>query len=337
MGQVAVVLVNLGTPVEPTAKAVRRFLREFLSDQRVIDYPPVLWRTLLELVILPIRSPKTAAKYASVWLDGGSALAVYSARQVEGVQARLGDAAHVELATTYGEPSVANTLSRLYRDGFKRVLVIPMYSQYSITTVASVLDEVARYTLKAVGSPELRWVTSFEADEGYIDAMAARIEASWKQTGRPDFAAGDKLLLSFHGIPQAYDKAGDPYRSQCFASAALLREKLGVGDDECLLTFQSKFGPAVWLTPATIDTVARLGAAGVKRVDVFCPGFLADCLETLEEINMLNREAYAEAYRAQAQPGAGEGEFNHIPCLNDDPKWLDALTAIVRANLAGWV
>jgi ferrochelatase len=225
----------------------------------------------------------------------------------------------------YGSPGVREVLDGLQRDGIGRVLVVPLYPQYSIPTVASVIDEVARHALGAVNQLEYATVHSYPTLPGYIEALAARAEEAWEQHGRPDFAGGDRMLLSFHGIPEAMDRSGDPYRSQCEQTAAALRTRLGVTEEQSVLTFQSKFGPAKWLTPATIDTVAQLGRQGVNRLDVICPGFASDCLETLEEIEILNRETFLEA-----NPN---GVFVRHECLNAHPLWLDALADLVQSRL----
>ncbi|MDR2380782.1 MAG: ferrochelatase [Bifidobacteriaceae bacterium] len=333
-GGMAVVLVNLGTPEAPTAREVRRYLREFLSDRRVVNLPALVWRTILESAVLPIRSERAAAKYRSIWLEDGSPLLVYTKAQARGVAERLagrvaeggGPGPRVVYAMRYGTPSVRGVLDGLRRDGIGRVLVVPLYPQYSVPTVASVIDEVARHALASVHQLEYSMVHSYPTLPGYIEAIAARAEEAWDQHGRPDFAGGDKMLLSFHGIPESVDRAGDPYRGQCEQTAAAVRARLGLTPDQCLVTFQSKFGPMPWLTPATIGTVARLAREGVGRLDVACPGFAADCLETLEEIDLLNRGAYLAA-----KP---DGVFVRHQCLNDHPVWLDGLADLVDSRLA---
>ncbi|MDR0366457.1 MAG: ferrochelatase [Bifidobacteriaceae bacterium] len=325
----AVLLVNLGTPKAPTAREVRRYLRQFLMDRRVVDLPAVIWRTVLESVVLPVRSSKSAEKYQSIWLENGSPLAVYTAAQAAGVAAKLAERGlgtpRVEIAMRYGQPAVGAVLDSLRRDGIDRVLVVPLYPQYSVPTVASVIDEVARHALGAIHQLEYSMVHSYPTLPGYIEALALRAEEAWEAHGRPDFAAGHKMLLSFHGIPARLDQAGDPYRGQCEATAAALRQRLDLTEDQCLITFQSKFGPGQWLTPATIDTVARLGREGVARIDVACPGFAADCLETLEEIDLLNRGTYLAA-----KP---DGLFVRHQCLNDHPAWIEALADLVESRL----
>ncbi|MDR1852533.1 MAG: ferrochelatase [Propionibacteriaceae bacterium] len=320
MAQKGVVLVALGTPEAPTPKAVKKYLREFLTDRRIVDMNPALWRVLLEAVILPVRSPKSAEKYRTVWREEGSPLAHFTKLQAEGVATRLGPDYRVEYAMRYGDPSVAGVLSTLQSEGIDDITIVPLYPQYSLTTVASVYDAVDDYRAGASPKPKLHRVTSFETEPSYLDAVAKRARQAWSLTNTPDFLAGDKLLYSFHGIPEALVKAGDPYREQCVATAAALDKRLGVPDGGSMLTFQSKFGPAPWLKPATIETVEALGKAGVNRVDVICPGFAADCLETLEEINQLNRATYIAA-----NP---HGEFNYIECVNDIPEFLDSLANV---------
>ncbi len=322
----AVVLVSLGTPQSPTPDAVRRYLREFLSDRRIVTMPPAVWRPILELFVLPVRGRKSAAKYASVWTAQGSPLMVHSLAQRDALAERLGDGVRVALAMRYGEPSFASVLNGLAADGVRHVLVVPMYPQFSTTTVATVTDALTRYQRSHEGLFDVRVVQPWFDDPGYIAAAARRIEETWAEKGRPDFAHGDKLLLSFHGIPVAAVRNGDRYPTECEATTRLLRERLGLTPDECLMTYQSKFGPAAWLTPATIATVADLADRGAKRLDVFCPGFAADCLETDEEIGMLNRDAFM-AHGGEA--------FVRVPCVNDFGPWMDAFEAIVRRGLAG--
>jgi ferrochelatase len=261
---------------------------------------------------------------------------VYSQAQAAGVQERLGSGIRVEYAMRYGAPAMRDLLARMRSEGVERVLVLPMYPQYSMPTVASVIDDVARYALKAVNQLEVRWVHSYPTHPGYIEALARRVEEKWEVEGRPDFDAGDRMVLSFHGIPVACDTAGDPYQGQCLQTAAALRTRLGVTQEQCLMTFQSKFGPAAWLTPATIDTVAALGKAGTGRVDVLCPGFATDCLETLEEIDLLNRDAYTAGFAQSPAAGSAEPKFVRVACLNDHPVWLDAIADIARTHTAGW-
>lgn len=323
----AVVLVNLGTPTEPTAKAVRTYLREFLSDRRVIETHPALWRPILEGIVLRVRPRRSAEKYASVWTPDGSPLLVHTLAQRDAVARTLGGRAVVRHAWRYGAPSVPDVLDELQAQGHDRVLVVPLYPQFSASSAGTVHDEVHRHGLRSRDQLELRTVRSFATDAGYVEALATAVEKSWAEHGRPDFAAGDRLLLSFHSIPVAMVDAGDPYPAECAATSAALRERLGLGEEEIVTTFQSVFGPARWITPATIDTVEQLARDGVRRVDVVCPGFVSDCLETLEEIAILNRETFH---------AAGGTEFHHVPWGNGDPVWTDALAQLAETHLGGW-
>ncbi len=333
MSDVAVVWVALGTPDTPTPPAVKRYLREFLTDRRIIEMNPLAWRLILELFILPRRSKVSAGKYASVWYEAGSPLLVNTRAQAEALQAQLaaqGIEVEVAFAMRYGRPALADVLDDLRRRGIRRILIAPAYPHYSQTTVGSTYDAVAAYIKSHRDQPEWRFIRSFPDHPPYIEALARSIERSWEKTGRPDFEHGDLLLLSYHGIPVAMAEAGDPYPGECRRTTEALRARLGLDETSCRMTFQSKFGPAPWLTPATIDTVGQLGRDGVRRLDVACPTFVADCLETLEEINILNRETFMEATDHQ-------GVFNLVPCLNEDPGFIEALAGVVGEGLAGWV
>jgi len=331
LSDTAVVWVALGTPDTPTAGAVRRYLREFLSDRRIIEMNPIAWRIILECFILPFRPRQSAKKYASVWYDSGSPLLVHTKEQAAALSAALADTGvEVRWAMRYGQPSLASVLDSLRDKGVRKVLIVPAYAQYSSTTVGSVFDAVAAYIHTSRDQLEFRFVRSFPDHPIYIESLAQSIEEVWVREGRPDFAAGDKLLLSFHGIPQAMADEGDPYPQECLATTNALRTRLDLDDTNCLMSFQSKFGPAPWLLPATITTVADLGANGVRRLDVACPAFVADCLETLEEIGILNRETYLNSCDHK-------GKFVRIPCVNDNPVFIDAVTDVIRGNLAGWI
>jgi ferrochelatase len=330
--EIGVMIVALGTPDEPTPGAVRRYLREFLTDRRIIEMNPVAWRMILETMILPRRGRASAEKYASVWTEEGSPLLVHTRRQTDLIAGRLaetvGDQVQVKYAMRYGTPAVGTVMDEFYAAGVRRLLVVPAFAQYSQTTVGSIYDAVARHMLSRRDQFDLRLIRSIANDPGYIAALAARVEDHWDQAGRPDFAAGDVLLTSFHGIPEAMAAKGDPYDRECGETAARLRDRLGLTEAECQLTYQSKFGPAPWLRPATIDRVGELGRAGVGRVDVICPGFIADCLETLEEIGILNREVFTQA---------GGGKLELIPCLNELPAWIEAWSDVITSHLQGWV
>ncbi|KAF1029874.1 MAG: Ferrochelatase [Burkholderia plantarii] len=326
----AVVLVNLGTPDAPTPGAVRRYLAQFLSDPRVVEIPALAWQPILRALILPFRSRASARKYASVWLPEGSPLRVHTERQVEGLRplfAANGYQVLIDYAMRYGTPDIATVLGQLKRVGAERVLLVPLYPQYSASTTATAFDAAFAALGRMRNQPEIRTIRHYADHPAYIHALAEQVRHDWAEHGRPDFAAGDKLVLSFHGVPKRTLDLGDPYHDQCQQTAALLIAALGLTTLECLVTFQSRFGKAEWLQPYTAPTVRELGAAGVKRVDVFCPGFVADCLETIEEIGMEVRDEFLHG---------GGTTFHRIPCLNASPAWLAALGQIVAENLQGW-
>jgi ferrochelatase len=316
-GDAALLLVNLGTPSAPTARAVRRYLAEFLHDHRVVQLSRWLWCPLLHFVILPLRGPRVAKKYAEVWMDEGSPLAVHTRRLAEAVQARLPEV-RVAHAMRYGEPALAPAVRALRDAGARRVLVLPLYPQYSTTTTASVVDVATREGDDDV----LRVVEDYADDAGWVAAMASSIRAHWNQHGR-----GDRLLFSFHGIPQRLVDAGDPYRRRCEASVAGIVAALGLEAGDYQVAFQSRFGREPWLQPATDASLRALAESGSRCVDVVCPGFAVDCLETLEEIALQNAELFREA---------GGATLSYIPCLNDAPAHADALAALARRTLDAW-
>ena len=321
----AVLLVNLGTPESATAPDLRRYLAEFLSDPRVVEIPRPLWLALLHGVILRIRPAKSAAKYASIWTPEGSPLLVWTLRQRDALQRRMdeqGSNLVVRAAMRYGQPSVASALDALKADGVDRVLVVPLYPQYAAATTASVFDAVAQWSLSIRRLPEFRFINHYHDDPGYIEALARSIERHWATHGR----AG-KLVMSFHGIPARSLALGDPYFCECHKTARLLAERLGLSAEDHVVTFQSRLGRAKWLEPYTEPTLRSLAAQGLKRADLICPGFSADCLETLEEINQEAREAFLES---------GGEAFHYIPCLNDEADWIAALESLVRRHLQGW-
>lgn len=321
----AVLLVNLGTPDEPTAPALRRYLAEFLSDPRVVEIPRLVWWPILHGIILRTRPAQSAAKYASVWTPEGSPLAVWTRRQAEALQQQLDAAGHqvrVAWAMRYGNPGIATTMDALREDGVTRVLVLPLYPQYAAATTASVADSFLHWATQARRMPEWRFVAEYHDDPGYVKALAGRLRRHWAEHGR-----GDKLVLSFHGVPERSLHLGDPYHCQCHKTARLLAAELGLEPHEVQVTFQSRFGKAKWLEPYTEPTLQALAAEGVKRVDVMCPGFVADCLETLEEIAQEARDAFL---------AAGGQTFHYVPCLNDEPVWIEALAALAERHLAGW-
>jgi protoporphyrin/coproporphyrin ferrochelatase len=321
----AVVMVNLGTPDEPTAPALRRYLAEFLSDPRVVEIPRLVWWLILNGIILRTRPAKSAAKYATVWMPEGSPLAVWTKRQTEAAALELKSRGHLLLvrhAMRYGNPSLPSVLDALRAEGATRFLILPLYPQYAAATTASVNDKVMQWSLQSRRVPELRFVGEYHDDPGYIGALGTRLKAHWDTHGR-----SEKLVLSFHGVPERSLTLGDPYHCQCHKTARLLGSALGLGKDDILVTFQSRFGKAKWLEPYTEPTLCALAEKGVKSVDVMCPGFVGDCLETLEEIAQEARDAFIEA---------GGEKFNYVPCMNDHPAWTQALASLAERHLQGW-
>ena len=321
----AILLCNLGTPDAPTAPALRRYLAEFLSDRRVVEIPRLLWLAILHGIILRIRPKKSAAKYASIWMPEGSPLKVWTERQARMLgaeMAALGHQVEVRYAMRYGNPSIASQLDQLKLEGITRVLILPAYPQYSATTTASVFDAVYTWAADVRRLPEFRFLNHYHDVPGYIDALAASIQAHWQTHGQ-----ADKLVMSFHGVPERTLQLGDPYHCECYKTARLLAEKLALPKERYQLTFQSRFGKAKWLEPYTEPTLIKMAGDGVKSVDLVCPGFTGDCLETLEEINMEARESFLHA---------GGQKFTYIACLNDSPVWISALAAISAQHMAGW-
>ncbi|WP_411879044.1 ferrochelatase [Polaromonas sp. YR568] len=321
----AILLCNLGTPDEASAPALRRYLAEFLSDPRVVEIPRPLWWLILHGIILRVRPKKSAAKYASIWMKEGSPLRVWTQKQavmLRGYLAVRGQPVEVRYAMRYGSPSIAAQLNQLKADGVERVLILPAYPQYSATTTASVFDAVYRWASRIRRIPEFRFVNHYHDHAGYIKALAARVREHWRTQGR-----AEQLVMSFHGVPERTLTLGDPYHCECHKTARLLAAQLGLEPSQYKVTFQSRFGKAKWLQPYTEPTLVAMAQAGVKRVDVICPGFTGDCLETLEEINMEAREAFLHA---------GGKEFNYIPCLNDSHEWIAGLAEVAQQHLAGW-
>ena len=321
----AVLLVNLGTPAAPTPAALRRYLAQFLWDRRVVEIPRPLWWLILNGVILRTRPAKSAAKYAAIWTAQGSPLLRWTQRQAECLQAELQARGHdvlVRPAMRYGEPAVDRVLDALQAEGATRLLVLPLYPQYAAATTASTFDAVATWAQRSRRIPELRFVNRYHDDPGYIAALAASVRAHWAQQPR-----GDKLVMSFHGVPARSLALGDPYHCECHKTARLLAEALKLGRDEYIVTFQSRLGRAKWLEPYTEPTVKLLAEQGIKRIDAICPGFAADNLETLEEIAMEAKEAFLHA---------GGETFRFIDCLNDRPDWIAALADLSLRHMQGW-
>lgn len=320
-GRVGVLLVNLGSPDAPDVPSVKRFLREFLSDPRVIEIPQFLWQPILNLLILNIRPRTTAANYAKVWMDEGSPITVYTRRQAEALQARLGDGVMVEWAMRYGTRTIGEGLTGLMKAGCDRILLAPLYPQYSAATNATVVDEAARVLGTMRWQPTLRTMAPYFDNPDHVAALAASIRDG---VAALDFVP-DLIVTSFHGMPLRTLEAGDPYHCQCLKTGRLLQDALGM---KVKVTFQSRFGRAEWLKPYTDDTLLNLPKEGVEKIAVVCPGFAADCLETLEEVAMEGRDEFIEA---------GGTHFAYIPCLNASDTGMAMLESIVRRELAGWV
>lgn len=324
--KLGVLITNLGTPEAPTTPALRRYLAEFLSDPRVVEIPRLLWWLILHGIILRIRPKRSAHAYRSVWTDQGSPLLVHTQAQCEALRQRLqqqwGDGIEVAYAMRYGSPSIHSVLTQLHQAGVRQLLVLPLYPQYSGSTSGSTFDAVAQDFLQRRWLPDLRFISHYPDFPPYIEAMASRIRQHWEQAGR-----ADRLILSFHGVPVRYLKNGDPYHCECHKTARLLATSLGLDETEYLVTFQSRFGREPWLQPYTDETLKALPGKGVRSVQVFCPGFSADCLETLEEIGVENRGYFLNA---------GGERYEYISALNAIPEHIDALARLIEANLAGW-
>ena len=329
--KIGVLLTNLGTPDSYSVGDVRRFLGEFLWDRRVVEAPRWLWWLVLNLVILRIRPRKTAAAYRKIWRDDGSPLLVISRRQQAGLARLLqhnlaanSPPVSVELAMRYGTPSIANGIEKLHDDGAHKIIILPLYPQYCAATTAATFDAVGAALSRRRWIPALRLVADYHDNAGYISALATSVREHVNAHDNDD----SFLLMSFHGMPQKYADAGDPYPAQCFATAKLLAAALGLDDDAWRVSFQSRVGPEAWLRPYTDDTLRELAAKNVRRVRVICPGFSADCLETLEEIEMENRDLFLRA---------GGEQFDYIPCLNDNDAHLNALAKIITDTCNDWL
>ncbi|GAA6140743.1 ferrochelatase [Hydrogenophaga sp. 5NK40-0174] len=321
----AIVLCNLGTPDEPTAPALRRYLAEFLGDPRVVEIPRPVWWLILHGIILRTRPAKSAAKYKSIWTENGSPLKHWTDTQSKLLAGYLGERGHhvtVRYAMRYGNPSIASVLDELKAKNVTRILLLPAYPQYSGTTTASVIDAVSHWSLKIRSLPEFRFINHYHDHPGYIRALAKRVREHWTRYGQ-----GEHVVMSFHGVPERTLHLGDPYHCECQKTGRLLAEQLGLKKEQYSITFQSRFGKAKWLEPYTEPKLVELARTGVKKVDVLCPGFTSDCLETLEEINMEAREAFVHA---------GGQDFQYIDCLNDHPDWIRAMADLAESHMSGW-
>lgn len=321
-----VLITNLGTPDAATAPALRRYLAQFLSDPRVVEFPRLLWKCILHGIILRIRPRRSAAAYKTVWTDEGSPLMVHTQAQCDALtktlQAEYGDAIVVDFAMRYGTPAIDNALEKMQRDGVRQLLVLPLYPQYSAATTASTFDAIAADFTQRRWLPDFRFVSHYHDYPLYIDAVANSIRQHREAHGK-----ADKLIFSYHGVPLRYLKNGDPYHCECYKTSRLVAEKLGLGSDDYMTTFQSRFGREEWLKPYTDETLKSLPANGIKSIQVVCPGFSADCLETIEEIGEENHEYFMEA---------GGENYEYIPALNAGDEHIAMLTALVKDNLMGW-
>ena len=324
--RIGILITNLGTPEAPAPSALRRYLAEFLWDPRVVEFPRPLWWLVLNLIILNFRPRKSAAVYKTIWTSEGSPLLVYTKAQCRALKKKLQEnhLQHIEMdfAMRYGNPSIESALLKFHQNNVTKLLVVPMYPQYSGSTTGSTFDAVAKLFFKLRWTPELRFINQYCDDVGYIEACAKQIDNFWSSNKR-----GQKLLFSFHGLPRKYLTAGDPYHCQCHKTARLIAEKLQLNEGEWVLTFQSRFGREEWLQPYTDKTLESLPKQGTTSVDVFCPGFSADCVETLEEIDMQNREVFINA---------GGEKFQYIPALNDSESHIEAIFQLMMRHIQGW-
>jgi len=325
--KVGILLMNLGTPDAPTASALRPYLREFLMDRRVVEIPRVIWWFILNCIILNIRPKKSAEKYAQIWMKEGSPLLVHAQKQTQLLRGFLAQKIKspfvVELGMSYGNPSIKSAIEKLKAQHCNKILVFPLYPQYAGSSTAASLDAVWRTLLKMRNVPAIRTIRNYHDHPAYIKALAASINDYWMINGKPE-----KLIMSFHGVPKFHLSKGDPYHCECQKTARLLAEALGLSKDKYQVAFQSRFGKQEWLKPYLANVLEELGKAKTQRIDVICPGFSSDCLETLEEIAIEGKHIFQSN---------GGGEYNYIPALNENDAWIHAMTEIALENLSGWV
>ena len=325
--RIGVLITNLGTPDEATAPALRRYLKEFLSDPRVVEAPRPIWWFILNGIILNIRPAKSAAAYREVWTDEGSPLMTHTVNQCKALRSYFGDRyddrVQVEFAMRYGNPSITSVLEKMQQDGVRKLVVLPLYPQYSGATSASTFDAIAADFKKRRWLPDMNFISHYHDFEPYIDALAAKVREFQASAGVPD-----KLIFSYHGVPKRYLLEGDPYHCECHKTSRLLAEKLGLTADQYMTTFQSRFGREEWLKPYTDETLKALPSQGVKSIQVFCPGFSSDCLETIEEIGQENREYFMES---------GGESYEYIPALNSDPNHIDMMVQLLEPHLQNWL
>lgn len=326
-GRVGVLLTNLGTPEAPTAKALRPYLKQFLWDPRVVEVPRPLWWLILNGIILRVRPKRSAAAYAEVWTDEGSPLLTHSLNQAKALQCALaesyGDQVIVDVAMRYGQPSIASVIDKLLSAGVRKLIVLPLYPQYSAATTGSTFDAIADEFKQRRWLPDFRFISHYHDHRGFIHAITNRIKAHWAEHGRTD-----KLLFSYHGMPQKYLENGDPYHCECHKTTRLIAEQLGLAPSEYLTTFQSRFGRDPWLQPYTDETLKALPQQGVKSVQIICPGFSSDCLETIEEIGGENCEYFLEA---------GGERYEYIPCLNAEPDHIELMRTLIEEQAKDWL
>jgi ferrochelatase len=324
--KIGVIVTNLGTPEAPTSSALRVYLAEFLSDPRVVEFPRLLWKCILHGIILRVRPRRSAAAYKTVWTDQGSPLMIHTQNQATELQKSLteiyGSHLVVDFAMRYGSPSMTDRIEQFQKKGITRLLVLPLYPQYSGATTGSTFDALAHDFMQRRWLPDLRFISHYHDYPAYINAIANSITYYREQHG-----SAEKLLFSYHGIPVRYLKNGDPYHCECYKTSRLVAEQLGLSKDDYMTTFQSRFGREEWLKPYTDETLKALAKNGAKSVQIICPGFSSDCLETIEEIDEENREYFME--------GGGEN-YAYIPALNDSPEHISLLTQLIQENLQGW-
>ena len=323
---VGVLITNLGTPDAPKKKELKVYLNQFLSDPRVIELPKILWQILLKLVILQVRPSKSAEAYKKIWTKNGSPLLDISKRQLEKIKLSL-STSHpnmiFEVGMRYGNPSIPNALRNLQKQNVRKLLVLPMYPQYCAATTGSTFDEVTNVLQKWRWIPELRFINQYFEDDKYVQALSNSITSFWEKHSKPQ-----KIIFSYHGIPKKYLLNGDPYHCFCLKTTRLVKEKMGLSDDEIMTTFQSRFGKAEWLQPYTSETLKELPKQGIKDINIISPGFSSDCLETLEELEEENREYFMES---------GGEQYKYIPCLNDDDEHIDVFVNLIKKNIQGWM
>lgn len=326
-GRVGVLLTNLGTPEAPTAKALRPYLKQFLWDPRVVEVPRPLWWLILNGIILRVRPKRSAAAYAEVWTDEGSPLLTHSLNQAKALQCALaesyGDQVIVDVAMRYGQPAIASVIDKLLSAGVRKLIVLPLYPQYSAATTGSTFDAIADEFKQRRWLPDFRFISHYHDHSGFIHAITNRIKAHWAEHGRTD-----KLLFSYHGMPQKYLENGDPYHCECHKTTRLIAEQLGLAPNEYLTTFQSRFGRDPWLQPYTDETLKALPKQGVNSVQIICPGFSSDCLETIEEIGGENCEYFLEA---------GGERYEYIPCLNAEPDHIELMRTLIEEQAKDWL